>query len=77
VATDARLTKERANLLAIAALDGLARAVRPAHTMWDGDTVFSLATGATDAAQSALERMAEEVVAEAIRRAVRGAGEVH
>jgi L-aminopeptidase/D-esterase-like protein len=77
VATDARLTKERANLLAIAAHDGLARAVRPAHTMWDGDAVFTLATGATDAAQPALERMAEEVVAEAIRRAVRGAGEVH
>lgn len=72
VATDARLTRERAHLLAIAAHDGLARAVRPAHTMWDGDTVFTLATGAVEASQPALERMAEEALAQAIRRAVGG-----
>jgi L-aminopeptidase/D-esterase-like protein len=72
VATNARLTRERAHLLAIAAHDGLARAVRPAHTMWDGDTVFTLATGTTEAEQPVLERMAEDAVAEAIRRAVRG-----
>jgi L-aminopeptidase/D-esterase-like protein len=71
VATDARLTKERAHLLAIAAHDGIARAVRPAHTMWDGDTVFTLATGGADVAQPTLERMAEEVLAEAVRNAVR------
>lgn len=71
VATDAGLSKERAHLLAVAAHDGLARAVRPAHTMWDGDTVFTLATGGTDAPQPALERMAEVALAEAIRRAVR------
>ena len=71
VATDARLTRERAHLLAIAGHDGLARAVRPAHTMWDGDTVFTLATGRTEAPQRELERMAEEALALAIRRAVR------
>jgi L-aminopeptidase/D-esterase-like protein len=71
VATDARLSRERAHLLATAAHDGLARAVRPAHTMWDGDTVFTLATGRTDAPQPTVERMAEEALAEAIRRAVR------
>jgi L-aminopeptidase/D-esterase-like protein len=71
VATDARLSKEQAHLLAAAAHDGLARAVRPAHTMWDGDTVFTLATGRTDASQASVERMAEEALAEAIRRAVR------
>jgi L-aminopeptidase/D-esterase-like protein len=75
VATDARLTRERAHLLAVAAHDGLARAVRPAHTMWDGDAVFTLATGAVDAAQPRLEQMAEEALAEAIRRAVRRTGE--
>jgi L-aminopeptidase/D-esterase-like protein len=74
VATDARLSRERAHLLAVAAHDGLARAVRPAHTMWDGDTVFTLATGRTEAPQPALERMAEEALAEAIRRAVRPSG---
>jgi L-aminopeptidase/D-esterase-like protein len=46
VATDADLTKTECRRLAVAAQDGLARAVRPAHTMFDGDTVFAVATGA-------------------------------
>jgi L-aminopeptidase/D-esterase-like protein len=74
VATDAALSKERAHLLAIAAHDGLAAAVRPAHTIWDGDTVFTLATGRTEARQADLERMAEEALARAIRRAVQEQG---
>ncbi len=45
VATDAALTKSQCRRLAMAAHDGLARAVRPAHTLYDGDTVFALATG--------------------------------
>lgn len=48
VATDADLTKAECRRLAMSAQDGLARAVRPAHTMFDGDTVFSLATGHVD-----------------------------
>jgi L-aminopeptidase/D-esterase-like protein len=75
VATDASLTRERAHLLAVAAHDALARAIRPSHTMWDGDTVFTLATGATEVAQPVLEGMAEEALAEAIRRAVTVHGE--
>jgi L-aminopeptidase/D-esterase-like protein len=71
VATDALLSKEEARDLAGAAHDGIAEAVRPAHTMWDGDTVFALATGGTEAPQPLLERLAEEVLAEAVRRAVR------
>lgn len=70
VATNARLSKERAHLLALAAHDGLDIAIRPAHTMLDGDTVFSLATGETDASQSEIEEMAVEVMARAIRSAV-------
>jgi L-aminopeptidase/D-esterase-like protein len=46
VATDAPLTVEQANHLASVAHDGLARTIRPVHTMHDGDTVFALATGA-------------------------------
>jgi L-aminopeptidase/D-esterase-like protein len=46
VAVDAALTKAEARRVAMAAQDGLARAVRPAHSMFDGDTVFALATGA-------------------------------
>ncbi len=45
VATDAILTKAQATRVAQMAHDGLARAIRPAHTMFDGDTVFALATG--------------------------------
>jgi len=44
VATDAVLTKAQAQKLAQMAHDGLARAIRPAHTMFDGDTIFCLAT---------------------------------
>lgn len=71
VATNAALTKERAQLLAQAGSEGVSLAVRPSHTMWDGDTVFTLATGAVDAPQPSLERMAVRAVAEAIRRGVR------
>jgi L-aminopeptidase/D-esterase-like protein len=48
VATSAALTKAEAAKLAAVAHDGLARAVRPAHSMFDGDVVFALATGRHD-----------------------------
>jgi L-aminopeptidase/D-esterase-like protein len=48
VATSAALSKVEASSLAAVAHDGLARAIRPAHSLVDGDTVFSLATGAHD-----------------------------
>jgi L-aminopeptidase/D-esterase-like protein len=45
VATDAVLTKAQAQKISQMAHDGMARAIRPAHTMFDGDTLFCLATG--------------------------------
>jgi len=45
VACDAVLTKAQAQKVAQMAHDGLARSIRPSHTMFDGDTLFSLATG--------------------------------
>lgn len=45
VATDAALSKVQATKIAMMAHDGLARAIRPAHTMFDGDIVFCMATG--------------------------------
>jgi L-aminopeptidase/D-esterase-like protein len=45
VATSAALTKAEATRFAVVAHDGMARAVRPAHTLFDGDTVFALSTG--------------------------------
>jgi L-aminopeptidase/D-esterase-like protein len=74
VATNARLTKERAQLLAQAGSEGVSTAVSPAHTMWDGDTVFAIATGEVEAPQRDLEAMAAQAVAEAIRRGIRSAG---
>jgi L-aminopeptidase/D-esterase-like protein len=73
VVTDAALTKEQANRLATVAHDGFARAVRPAHTMYDGDTIFSLATGERAASYDAVEVLATEVVARAIAIGVRAA----
>lgn len=70
VATNARLTKEQANKVAEMAHDGLARAVRPAHTLYDGDTIFALATGAVEADVNAVGSFAAEAFAQAILQAV-------
>ncbi len=71
VATSARLTKEEANKVAQMAHDGLARSIRPAHTMYDGDTLFALATGQQAADVNLIGAVAAEVVAEAVVNAVR------
>jgi L-aminopeptidase/D-esterase-like protein len=73
VATNARLSKEEANKVAQMAQDGLARTVRPAHTMFDGDTLFALATGSIEADVNTVGAYAAEVVAEAIVRAIKTA----
>lgn len=73
VVTDARLTKEQANRVATVAHDGIARAVRPAHTLYDGDTMFCLATGVADLPSDAVEAAAADVVARAIAAGVRAA----
>jgi L-aminopeptidase/D-esterase-like protein len=70
VATNAKLNKEQVNMLAQMAQDGLAQAVRPAHTPYDGDTMFALATGQIGAEVSVIGAFAAEMVASAIRRAV-------
>jgi len=48
VATSAALSKSEVSKMADVAHDGLARAIRPAHSMFDGDTIFGLATGEHD-----------------------------
>ncbi len=77
VATNAALTKEQANRLATVCHDGIARTVRPAHTMGDGDVVFALATGALTVdplGYRAVEFLAALAVERAILRAVQEAG---
>jgi len=75
VATNASLTKAEITKVAQMAHDGLARAIRPAHTPSDGDTVFGLATGRYDgsAAVGRVGALAADVLSEAILRAVRNA----
>lgn len=74
IATDAPLTKAQCQRLAGAGHDGLARAIRPVHTMSDGDTLFALATGQTRALDfNVLCSMAGEAVARACVNAVQAA----
>jgi L-aminopeptidase/D-esterase-like protein len=73
VATNARLSKDHVARVAQAAHQGVSAAVRPSHTLWDGDTAFALATGEVDAHLLHVEEMAARTTAAAIRRGVRAA----
>lgn len=75
VATNATLTKAQATKVAQMAHDGMARAISPSHTMIDGDTIFSLATGerAEQADVTTIGALAADMLAEAIVRAVKSA----
>ena len=79
VATNAQLTKAQANKIAQMADDGLARAIRPAHGTGDGDTVFTLATGAVTASPNITQigGAAADVVSRAIIRAIVAAKGIH
>ncbi|GAA1927334.1 P1 family peptidase [Nocardioides marmoribigeumensis] len=73
VATDLALTKTQAHRLAVVAHDGLAQAIRPVHTAYDGDTVFATSTGLVTPADPSLltlQTAAVVAVAAAVRRAV-------
>ena len=70
VATNANLNKEQVVKVAQMAQDGLARTIRPAHTMLDGDTIFAIATGEIDADVNSVGAFAAEVFAQSILNAV-------
>lgn len=86
VATDARLDVAQARRMADCGHDGLARAINPVHTLTDGDTVFTLATGSRHlpvqdprtelAALAAVQQAAAEAVELAVLDAVRSAASV-
>ena len=76
VATDARLARSEAAIVARMAHAGMARAVSPVHTPIDGDAVFCLASGARPASVFAVGVAAAEAAADAIRDAVRSATSV-
>jgi L-aminopeptidase/D-esterase-like protein len=71
VATNAKLTKAQATKVAQMAHDGIARTIRPAHTMLDGDVIFALSTGTRNADVTSVGAFAAEVIAQAIMRAVK------
>ena len=75
VATDAQITKEDTKYLAGVSHDGLALAIRPCHTVRDGDTMFAMATGHNKSRVdlTSLGAAAVEVTAQAVLRAVRQA----
>jgi L-aminopeptidase/D-esterase-like protein len=71
VATNARLTKEEINKVSQMAQNGLAMTIRPAHTMFDGDTIFALSTQEKKGDVNIVGAFAVQVVAEAIISAVK------
>ena len=73
VMTNAKLDKVQATKVAQMAHDGLARAIHPAHTEWDGDLVFALSLGRKRAEVNTVGTAGAEVTAEAIVRAVEAA----
>ena len=70
IATDATLTKAQCRRAAVVGHDGLARAIRPVHTLYDGDTLFALATGARPAPDLPDLVMLMEAGAACVARAV-------
>jgi L-aminopeptidase/D-esterase-like protein len=71
VATNADLNKEETNKVAQMSHNGLAMSIRPAHTMFDGDTIFALATGKHRADVNIVGAFAAEVMALAVVNAVK------
>ncbi|MGG4446137.1 P1 family peptidase [Brevibacillus porteri] len=75
VASNAHLSKAEANKVAQMAHDGLARTIRPIHTMYDGDTIFAVATGEVEASVDLVGALSADVLAEAVSQAVKHAEE--
>ncbi|MGW5237564.1 P1 family peptidase [Monashia sp. NPDC004114] len=70
IATDATLSKAQCQKAAGVGHDGLARALKPVHTLFDGDTLFALATGARDTPDPAELALLMEAGADCVARAV-------
>lgn len=75
IATDALLSKAQARKVAAMAHDGLARTIRPVHTMFDGDTIFALSTGELQSDVTTLGAVAAELVARVVLKVGRQAAE--
>lgn len=76
IATNAVLTKAQANKAAAMAHNGYGRTMRPAHTMFDGDTIFALATGKVEADVNVVGMLAARVMEQAVINAVMEASSI-
>ena len=70
VCTNAKLTKANCNKVSQMAHDGFARSIRPVHTMFDGDTIFTAATGYVEADISLVGMLAAKVISRSIANAI-------
>jgi L-aminopeptidase/D-esterase-like protein len=73
IATNARLTKSQANKVASMAHDGYGRTMRPAHSMFDGDTIFAVSTGSVETDVNVVGLLAARTMEQAVIRAVKRA----
>jgi len=73
IVTNAKLKKSEANKVASMAHNGYGRTMRPAHTMFDGDTIFAVATGRVDTDVSVAGLLAARIMEQAVVRAVKRA----
>lgn len=73
IATNAKLTKSQAKKIASMAHNGYARTMRPAHSMFDGDTIFALGTGYIDVDTNVIGFLAARVMEQAILRGIKNA----
>jgi L-aminopeptidase/D-esterase-like protein len=76
MATNARLSKLDLFKVAQRMHDGMARAIVPVHTSYDGDTCFALSSGTVEADLDAIAEHAAALTAQAIRKAVRSAASI-
>lgn len=76
VVTNGKFTKSEVNKIASMAHDGYARTMRPAHSMFDGDTIFTMSSGNVEADMSVVGFLAAEVVERAVINAIKSADSV-
>lgn len=77
IATNANMNKSQANKIASMAHNGYGRTMRPAHSMFDGDTIFTLATGRIEADTNVVGLLAARAMEQAVVRAIKAAAPLH
>ena len=77
IATNGKFTKAEANKIASMAHNGYGRAIRPAHTIFDGDTIFSMATGKVEADINVVGFLAAKAMERAIIDGIKNADSIH